>query len=384
MKVILILNHSDSVFYQHWNFNLYKNEDWHVQIANQINRRTSKYKLEVWRPERLLKNPVYGYKNNILYRAFPSVRFNWKKEYSISLIREVQREFKTGPILLNLLGFNQDINYLIILLSKKVPIVASHLGGNHYGYDFIYNLPLSIIERPIVKKIDKILVNSPIISKYLSHMNRNIVICPPVGVDFDEFKITDKKEAKKMLEFSENEKIMLHVGRFYKEKGLDLVLKAYQTLKKKMDVNLIVIGGQKKEPLYNTLKNAGVIVKERGPKKDLLTYYNAADVYLFPAFPPMLFGGIGTAPLESLACGTPVVGTNLIHFLGTEEELNQIGHIPRSFEEVLEYTQFVLDNPENYKNCRDVTKKYFDWDNIINRLLPIYDGLFEKYYKIKV
>jgi glycosyltransferase involved in cell wall biosynthesis len=211
-------------------------------------------------------------------------------------------------------------------------------------------------------------------------MNPNVIVCPPVGVDFNEFIITNKKEAKKALGFSEDEKIMLHVGRFYQEKGVDLALKTYQKLKKKLDVKLIIIGGQKNEPLYKVLKESGIVVKERGPKKDLLTYYNAADVYLFPAFPPLLFGGIGTAPLESLACGTPVVGTNLIHFIGTEEELNQIGCIPRSFEEVIEYTLSVLNNPEKYKNCREIAKKYFDWNVIINKLIPLFEELFKKYY----
>jgi glycosyltransferase involved in cell wall biosynthesis len=46
------------------------------------------------------------------------------------------------------------------------------------------------------------------------------------------------------------------------------------------------------------------------------------------------FMGPGLAPLESLACGTPVVGTNLRHFLGTEDELKKVGKIPKTRDEV--------------------------------------------------
>lgn len=43
------------------------------------------------------------------------------------------------------------------------------------------------------------------------------------------------------------------------------------------------------------------------PDEDLPLIYNAADLFVFPS----LYEGFGLPPLEAMACGTPVVTSNL-------------------------------------------------------------------------
>ena len=90
--------------------------------------------------------------------------------------------------------------------------------------------------------------------------------------------------------------------------------------------------------------------------------------------------GIGAAQIESLACGTPIVGTNLKHFLGDEGELRGVGKIPKSPSDVAQCVAEILEHPELYQNCRQIAQKYYSWDSIVVQTVGIYDELFEKYY----
>jgi glycosyltransferase involved in cell wall biosynthesis len=124
------------------------------------------------------------------------------------------------------------------------------------------------------------------------------------------------------------------------------------------------------------------------PQHELVPYYSAADVYLFTRFYSNRreekleeFMGFGAAPIESMACGTPVVGTNLRHFLGTKKELSKIGKMPKDIEDAVKCVTEVLEHPELYRNCRQIARKYYSWENVVDRLIAIYDELFAEYYK---
>jgi len=389
MKVIHILYHSESPRYQNWEFDLFF-DGFHVRTAQQIWKRVKKYQHECWRPERKLKKIITGEKDGIIYRAFPSIHINHTKEYSPLMLRELKKQCREEKILIHLASAFNDLTYLIGYSLPNVPIVSGHLGGVPYTFNlftFVYQLPLSIIERSLLKRIDKILISSQKIYDAFSKFSPNVILCMPLGVDFNEFKPLEKQEARSKLGFPSNKKLLLHVGRFYQYKGLEIILNTYKELKNMYDVELIVIGGQKNDHLFGKLVESGAIVKERIPNLELIPYYSAADVYLLPKVVGLgpiekvrQYSGIGIAPLESLACGTPVVGTTLRHFLGNDEELKKVGKIPKSTEDVVRCVSEIFDDPSLYKNCRDIARKYYDWEVIVKSIINIYDELFEKYY----
>ncbi|GAG79487.1 unnamed protein product, partial [marine sediment metagenome] len=79
-----------------------------------------------------------------------------------------------------------------------------------------------------------------------------------------------------------------------------------------------------------------------------------------------------------LACGTPIVSTTLEDF--STNEWKKLGKIPRDEKDTVRCVSEMLDNAKPFKNCREVAKKYYDWENIIRRTVEVYDRLFEKYY----
>ena len=199
-------------------------------------------------------------------------------------------------------------------------------------------------------------------------------------MDFDLFTPVNKKEARQKLGLPQDKKLILYVGRLFKLKGVNVLLEVFQELKKKQKVELVMVGHWPQDPLLEEAKSAGAKVIGQIPQENLRFYYSAADVYVLPSFDKHLMatGGIGAAPVECLACGTPVVSTSLSHF--PKDEVDKVGKIPQSPDEVGRCITEILEDPSPYQNCHEVAKRYYHWDVIVNQLAQHYDRLFEAYY----
>ena len=137
----------------------------------------------------------------------------------------------------------------------------------------------------------------------------------PCGVNMDLFKPVDKMSARQKLGLSDD-KIILYVGRIDPLKGIDQLLKTIPLLKNHNGLRLIIIGGDEnsREEVGKLQKlSAGLDISDRVTfqgliKQDQLSdYYSAADVCVVPSY----YESFGLVPLESLACGTPVVATDV-------------------------------------------------------------------------
>ena len=137
----------------------------------------------------------------------------------------------------------------------------------------------------------------------------------PCGVNMELFKPVNKTEAKQKLGLTE-EKIILFVGRIDPLKGIDKLIKTLPLLKNQTSLKLVVVGGDENsrteleelKKLADEL-NINDLIDFRGLVKQehLPYYYSAADVCVVPSY----YESFGLVPLEALACGTPVVATDV-------------------------------------------------------------------------
>jgi D-inositol-3-phosphate glycosyltransferase len=136
----------------------------------------------------------------------------------------------------------------------------------------------------------------------------------PCGVNLRQFRPQDKSLARLQLGLQDG-KIILFVGRIERLKGIEKVIQALPFLDH-IKPRLIIAGedGHRQgEVLYlkGLAENLGVAdsVSFSGlvAYENLPLYYNAADVCVFPSF----YESFGLVPLEALACGTPVIATNV-------------------------------------------------------------------------
>ena len=137
----------------------------------------------------------------------------------------------------------------------------------------------------------------------------------PCGVNFGLFRPMDKEMARQQLGLTDD-KIILFVGRIEPLKGVDQLLKAMPHLQNGQMPRLVIIGGDENsqhemERLRSLSRNLhiedsvtflGLIKHEQMPY-----FYSAADVSVVPSY----YESFGLVALESLACGTPVVATDV-------------------------------------------------------------------------
>ena len=107
---------------------------------------------------------------------------------------------------------------------------------------------------------------------------------------------------------------LLTLGGTDLRKNTNLVIKAFAKLKKSnaIDENLVIVGiaNWKKTEFYKlvcSLKlEKEVIFTDFISQYELVCLYNCATLFLYPS----LYEGFGIPPLESMACGTPVITSN--------------------------------------------------------------------------
>jgi D-inositol-3-phosphate glycosyltransferase len=145
----------------------------------------------------------------------------------------------------------------------------------------------------------------------------------PCGFDQAEFWPIARPFARRALGFDRKERILLNIGRLVPRKGIDNAIRALGRLARDRDVRarLVVVGGNSDLPcpiatpeiarLKAIATQQGVaeqvVFTGRRSREFLKLYYSAADVFVTtPWYEPF-----GITPLESMACGTPVVGANV-------------------------------------------------------------------------
>jgi len=107
------------------------------------------------------------------------------------------------------------------------------------------------------------------------------------------------------------EKFILFVGTLEPRKNLVTLLQAYAQFKRMTGSGYkLVLGGGRGwlyQPIFAAVEALGlqadVMFPGFIPEDELPLWYNAADVFVYPS----LYEGFGLPPLEAMACGTPVV-----------------------------------------------------------------------------
>ena len=180
-------------------------------------------------------------------------------------------------------------------------------------------------ERMIVSQADKIIAECPqdaedLINLYLAPPDKMDII--PCGFNPSEFHPVNKTEARKKLGLEDDDKILLSIGRIVPRKGIENIIKSLRFLKRHFtNVKLLVVGGDsdmqngpsvaemkrlKELAIKFKLEDKVVFTGPRLPS-ELKHFYSAADIFIStPWYEPF-----GITPLESMACGTPVIGSEV-------------------------------------------------------------------------
>ena len=163
----------------------------------------------------------------------------------------------------------------------------------------------------------------------------------PNSIDNNLFKYIDKDECRRNLSFPKDKFIVAFVGWFEDRKGCLRVASAINGIPEK-DVYSLFIGSGSEDPMCDNILFKGKV------QHDQLPYYlNAADVFVLPT----LQEGCCNAVIESLACGLPIISSNLPFNWDVLNKENSIMVDPLSIDEIRTAILEFRDNDERRRNA---------------------------------
>ncbi len=149
-----------------------------------------------------------------------------------------------------------------------------------------------------------------------------IAIVPP-GVDLSLFRPIPCEEASASIGLPPDRNMVLFVGRIQPIKGIDFLIRAMALLLRRNPAlrdktSLVIIGGhgdpstdeelQRLDSLRRRLRVSDLVTFLGSRDQDtLVDYYNAATTVVVPSH----YESFGMVALEAMACGTPVIATDV-------------------------------------------------------------------------
>ena len=194
------------------------------------------------------------------------------------------------------------------------------------------------------------------------------------GVDLAQFQPIDRDSAKAALGW--RTKILLSVGNLLELKGHHLVIDAMRNLP---EYRLVIIGsGEEQENLRRRCQTAAVADRvdfiSRVPQDNLKMYYGAADALILASSRE----GWANVLLESMACGTPAIATNV----GGNPEVvscSDAGLLlsERTAQSIVEGVHKLFTNYPDRARTRQYAEK-FDWQQISELQMKLFRNILDK------
>ncbi len=252
-------------------------------------------------------------------------------------------------------------------------------------------------EQRILRRADRVIVATLAELTQLRFLykasDRKLKIIPP-GVDTCHFYQIPSDEAKQFIGLKPEDRMILFVGRIEPLKGVDTLIRAMSCLKMKDQsgpVHLAIIGGEPDVSLDEMSAEMArlqylcdelcmgkmvVFLGKRG-QDTLPYYYSAADVLVMPSH----YESFGMVALEAMACGTPVIASDVggLGFLVRDGETGFT--IPDDEPDKLcEKLSLLLDDHElraEMGRCAVEVAQSYDWEKIAKQIVDVYEGLIK-------
>jgi D-inositol-3-phosphate glycosyltransferase len=252
-------------------------------------------------------------------------------------------------------------------------------------------------EKQVLRRADRIIVATLAELTQLRFLykasQRKLVVIPP-GVDVSHFYPIPADEAKMYVGLKPEDRMVLFVGRIEPLKGVDTLIQAMSCLQLKEDrpVHLAIIGGDpaasphemseemaRLQKLCDDLAVGQTVVFLGKRDQDKLPYYySAAALVVMPSH----YESFGMVALEAMACGTPVVAS----------EVGGLAYLVKDGE-----TGFTVPDQEPEKLCAKISLLLNDqglhetmsqraveyaqdyaWEKITKQIVGVYEGLVMK------
>lgn len=203
----------------------------------------------------------------------------------------------------------------------------------------------------------------------------------PNGINLQYYENKNIPDLRSELGISENDTVLLYAGRIVPDKGVLLLLEAFEKItQQRSDIKLVVVGdhfasekGEKAEyqlkvrQLASRLQSACIMVGNVAPEK-MHHYYPLADLVVIPSQFEEPFCMVA---IEAMGAGKPVLVstrggmTEFVHLNETGYHLTE----PMSAESIFENINEVLSDPNQASlalNGQRYVFDHFSWESVTN------------------
>lgn len=269
-------------------------------------------------------------------------------------------------------------NIPFVLTLDNFPGVSWRYGSKFV--DFIARTYSKSIGKIILRRCDKvILLHSGLVNtaQGIGIRQDNLFIVPN-GIDFARFSPnSNTRRMRESLGISEDEAMILNVGRLVPVKGIDTLIEiTKKLLNDGFKVKTVIVGnGPYRKEYEKRAKNLGGNIIFTGLRTDIPEIISACDVFVLPS----LSEGLPSALLEAAAYGKPIVASNVggVPEIITHEETGFLAE-PRDVDAFVYYIKIVLADDNSSKMgqaARRFVEKQFDWNEVVIKYESIYQSL---------
>ena len=312
------------------------------------------------------------------------------RRFSRSTIMEALRSYISYPLIVRSSEgdinhiTNQSFAYLANILKKENTIVTCH-DLIPYVYDeskpLFYKFDIRGLRKAKALITDSKFSKEEII-KYINYPEEDIHVIYN-GVNHEQFYKTSDKSILNRIKITEDYKVILYVGSEQKRQNVPLILKSFAKLKELMPkIKFLKIGNPQcfgaREKLLKLVKNLNIVndvfFLNYVPEAELRGWYNSADLFVYPCS----YAGFGLPPLEAMACGTPVITSNVSSLPETVGEAAVMVD-PSDVDLMADKMYEILNN----NGLRDEMikeglkrSKMFNWDIFAKETLNVYEKVY--------
>ena len=251
-------------------------------------------------------------------------------------------------------------------------------------------------EKQVLRRADRIVVATIAELtqlRFLYKANQSKLVVIPPGVDVSHFYPIPSDEAKMYVGLKPEDRMVLFVGRIEPLKGVDTLIQAMSCvqLNQERPVHLAIIGGDpaaspqemseemaRLQKLCDDLAVGQTVVFLGKRDQDKLPYYySAAELLVMPSH----YESFGMVALEAMACGTPVVASEVggLAYLVRDGETGFT--IPDQEPEALcEKISWLLNDRQLHQTMSQHAVTYaqdYAWEKVAKQIVELYYSLIK-------
>jgi D-inositol-3-phosphate glycosyltransferase len=251
------------------------------------------------------------------------------------------------------------------------------------------------VEKTLLETADRVVATSPQEKEHMRSLvsSKGNIDIIPCGTDIQQFGSIARSEARRQLGIAPESKVVLYVGRFDPRKGIETLVRAVSlsALRGKEDLKLIIGGGWREGECDGKERDRiGSIVEELGLSditsfpgglsRDILpAYYAAADVCAVPSH----YEPFGLVAIEAMACGTPVVASDVggLKYTVVPRETGLLAPPKNEAAFASAIDRLLVDSvwrQQLGQAGRVRVETHFSWDGTASQLSQLYTQLLEK------